>query len=495
MSATDTIVQQNVTYHAELLAAIASLDYAPSALTEQEALIASLERTARANAARIDTLEQKTQKERKEHEDLRDSTTRRFAAKLTGRKDKFEAKASKEEREYVEALEKEMQEKRQQANLETMISEAKAVRNDLLSKVEIHNVTKGDLEALYSRIFDGPTQAYPEDDHLEYELQQAQGRYNEIQSYLNRASQSTSMLQSADIALRQCNREVQQALNYSEWDMWGGGTFTDMMERNALSSAEGLAMQAATYVQQAMIADPQVQPIGQISIAHGSIMSDVIFDNVFTDMAFHKKIKASALNLEAVQLNLTRELNLARSRAGAVGADLTAAADALTRAREALHTFRRHVFENLSGNAPAYDAPSYHTPAVQITMPAAPEPASTFTPPPGAPALHAPQGTYAPPPVPHPQRSPSSGRSRPSSPSPPRHAPEGTYAPPPGPPPQGLPSSGGSRTTSPSPPSAPQVAGPRLSAPRVVGLPSSPKPKASLGTYAPPLGPPPGMTD
>ncbi|KAJ7042945.1 hypothetical protein C8F04DRAFT_57743 [Mycena alexandri] len=470
MSATDTVVQQNAAYHAELLAGIASFDYVPSALTEQEALIASLEETAKQNAARIRALEQKTQKERKEHEDLRDSTARRFAAKLTGRKDKFEAKASKEEREYVEALEKEVQEKRQQANLETMISEAKAVRNDLLSKVQIYNVTKGDLEALYSRIFDGPTQAYPEDDHLEYQLQQAQGRYNEIQGYLNRASQSTAMLQSADSALRSCNRELQQALNYSEWDMWGGGTFTDMMERNALSSAEGLAMQAATYVQQAMIADQQVQPIGQISIAHGSIMSDVIFDNVFTDMAFHKKIKASALNLEAVQLNLTRQLDLARSRAGAIGADLNAAADALARAREALHAFRRHVFENLSGNAPAYDAPPYDTPTVQITMPITPEPESTFTPPP-----HGPPGGFAPL-------------------SPPQHAPEGAYAPPPGPPPQGSPSPGGSRTSSPSPPSAPmsapRVAG--LSAPRVVGLPSSPKPMASLRSYAPPLGPPPG---
>jgi len=87
--------------------------------------------------------------------------------------------------------------------------------------------------------------------------------------------------------------------------MFGGGAMTDMMERNVLSSAEGYASQAQILVQQAMMASPQVQPIGEISIAHGSIMSDVIFDNIFTDMAFHDKIKASARNVQAVQLNVS----------------------------------------------------------------------------------------------------------------------------------------------------------------------------------------------
>ncbi|KAJ7146181.1 hypothetical protein C8R44DRAFT_845418 [Mycena epipterygia] len=354
MDATQAVLQ-HAPYHAQLLAAIAELDYVPPALTQQESYIASLEAQARTTAAKVKALEGKT-KERKEHEALRDSTARRLAAKLTGRKEKFEAKAGKEEREYVEALEKEMQEKRQAAQLDEMIAEAKAVRTDLQSKAERYRLTKKEL---YHKVFDGPTQAYPEDDQLEYQLQLAQGRYNEIQGFLNRESQALNLLQAANGALLSCNSKMQEALTYSQWDMFGGGAINNIMERNALSVAEGLAGQTAVYVQQAMLASPQVQPIGEINIAHGSIMSDVIFDNIFTDMAFHDKIEASARNVAAVQLNLTKQLAAAKHRTGTVGADLSAAADALGRARAALDAFRRGVFEQLSGNMPglpAYDA-------------------------------------------------------------------------------------------------------------------------------------------
>ncbi|KAJ6554489.1 hypothetical protein B0H19DRAFT_948367 [Mycena capillaripes] len=270
MSTADAVLQ-NAAYHAQLLTGISELDYVPPALTQQDSYIGGLEQEVAALARKIKALEWKTTKERKEHEALRDSTTRRFAARLTGRKEKFEAKASKEEREYVEALEKEMQHKRQLETMETMIAEAKSVRSDLQDKLQRYERTKKDLAQLYSKIFDGPTQAYPEDDNLEYQLQQAQGRYNEIQGFLNRESQAVSLLQSANTALRGCSSKMQEALSYSEWDMWGGGTMSDMMERNALSAAEGLSMQAQTCVQQAMIVSPQVQPIGEIKIAHGCV--------------------------------------------------------------------------------------------------------------------------------------------------------------------------------------------------------------------------------
>ena len=87
----------------------------------------------------------------------------------------------------------------------------------------------------------------------------------------------------------------------------------DMMERNALVNAQGNASQVEILVSQAMRASPPprgVQPIGRLDIARGfvascilflfpflliptlsfpysSLLSDVFFDNIFTDMAFH----------------------------------------------------------------------------------------------------------------------------------------------------------------------------------------------------------------
>ncbi|KAF8192770.1 hypothetical protein K438DRAFT_1590143 [Mycena galopus ATCC 62051] len=270
MSAADAVLE-NATYHAQLLAQITELDYVPPALQQQDIYIDGLEKDAGRLVREISALAKKTKKERKEHESIRDSTARRFTAKITGRKDKFEAKASKEEREYVEALEQETQVRRQHETVETLIAEAKAVRMDLHEKQRLYRQTKTDLAALYSQIFDGPTQAYPEDDQLEYQFTQAQTRYDEIQGALNRESQAVNMLQRASTALQACSGQVKEALSYSQWDVYGGGGMSDMMERNALSSAEGHASQAQIYVEQAMAASPQVQPIGQISIAHGQV--------------------------------------------------------------------------------------------------------------------------------------------------------------------------------------------------------------------------------
>ncbi|KAJ6463531.1 hypothetical protein C8R45DRAFT_522431 [Mycena sanguinolenta] len=442
MNTTD-VVLENTAYHFQLLAQISELDYVPPALKQQNSYITSIEMDSVKLRCRIKELEKMTKKERKEHESIRDSTVRRFAAKITGRKEKFEAKASKEEREYIEALEQEMQQKAQQEALDTMIAEAKAVHADLENKLAIHDTLKADLAALYSKIFDGPTQAYPEDDALEYQLQKVQTRYNEIQGYLNCESQAVNLLQSANSAMRECMREMNQALSYSQWDIYGGGTMSDMMERNALSSAENYANQAQVYVQQARVASPQVQLIGNISIAHGSILTDVIFDNIFTDLAFHDKIKDSARNVEAVQFNLNRELNAARSRAGAIGADLNAAADALTQARGALDAFRRSVFEHLAGGGsglPAYESQS----DAQVTMPRAPgDLPSEYTPPAGPPPSSG--STYTPPPGPPPP-SGTTSYAPPSGPPPPQiQQPEtSSYSPPAGPPP------GGSRAASPS---------------------------------------------
>ncbi|KAF7307876.1 hypothetical protein MKEN_01148100 [Mycena kentingensis (nom. inval.)] len=397
---TDDTIRQNAAYHATLLSSIAALDYVPSALQHQCRLVGNLQQQLRDTDAAIKSLEKKTKKERKEHESIRDSTARRLAAKLTGRKEKFEKKQEKEEREYVEALEKEMQEKSKKTSLETMISEASGVQRDLEDKNKQYEKTKADLAGLYSRIFDGPTQAYPEDDRLEGELNQALGVYNDVQGQLNAESQAVKLLTAANGALDGCRRSISEALSYSTYDMFGGDGFADLMERNALSEAQRKASQAAMLVQQAQHASPHVQPIGHISIAQGSIITDVVFDNIFTDMMFHDKIKASQRNLEAVQLNAKNELLRATARTQVIGGDLNGAADRLARARSALDGFRRSVFDSAVPHAapgtfsapsgpppPEYGAraPDNGPPAANYTAPAGPPPAASYTPPSGPP--------------------------------------------------------------------------------------------------------------
>lgn len=127
--------------------------------------------------------------------------------------------------------------------------------------------------------------------------------------------------------------------------------------------------------------------------APSSIMSDVIFDNIFTDMAFHglfcsfvpKPVTDSAFlrqdqgvraqrrgsaaerkyplltthRRKTDSPQLTKQIQNAKARTYTIGGDLNAAAEHLTRSRAALDTFRRNVFDRLTGDAPPL--PAYST--------------------------------------------------------------------------------------------------------------------------------------
>ena len=98
MSETQEAILANAAYHSRLLTTIADLEYVPSAKKHQISYIEDLEGQSATLQKEVAQLAEKTKKERKEHETLRDSTGRRFAHKLLGKAEKYEAKANKEER-------------------------------------------------------------------------------------------------------------------------------------------------------------------------------------------------------------------------------------------------------------------------------------------------------------------------------------------------------------------------------------------------------------
>ncbi|KAF8999853.1 hypothetical protein BDQ17DRAFT_1410589 [Cyathus striatus] len=360
---TEQEVAANAAYHTELLTNIAELDYVSAALSNQTSYVNDLEKQFAQSRKKLNELQQKTKKERKEHEALKDSTARRLAHKLTGRKEKFEAMESKEEREFVEALEREITERDNLEVIEQMLVDAQQVYADLKSKATRHESLKTDLANLYSRVFDGPSEAYPEEDQIEYQLDRAYRHHEQVQRTLNQEMQAAEILSKAVNMMNSCQGQMQEALSYSRWDMWGGGGMSDMMERNALRSAQALAYQAENLVDQARRISPQVEPVARVNIAQGSVISDVFFDNIFTDMAFHNKIKTSAAQVLLANNRLKAERDAAMARAETAGSQLNQAAKTLQARRGELDGLRRGIFLSVSsalgpeitGRPPSYN--------------------------------------------------------------------------------------------------------------------------------------------
>ncbi|KAJ3836375.1 hypothetical protein EV361DRAFT_918184 [Lentinula raphanica] len=344
-------ILSSASYHTSLLQTIESLQYAPSALKQQSKYLSDLEVELVKVKQEVKQLGAKTKKERKEHEELRDSTTRRLTARLKGKAgiEKYEAKKEKEEREYVEALENEMRERGKQTMLENMIKQARTVKLDLEEKSKRLDATKHQLSNLYHQVFDGLTVDFPRDDVLERQLASAQETYDRIQYSLNSHSQAVNLLTQADKMMDMSLKKIGEALSYSTWDIYGGGRFADAMERDALSNAAVYAANAEMLFRQAQSTSKDVQAIGPIRVHDISILGDIFFDNIFSDVRVHRQIENNRNELADAAKRLKAQVRAARRRAQQAGADLVEASEVLAECNRELESYRRDVFLRIAG--------------------------------------------------------------------------------------------------------------------------------------------------
>lgn len=105
---------------------------------------------------------------------------------------------------------------------------------DLGAKQVQYNSAQAELHALYERIFDGPSQgeqitakvlvssrstptAFPEDDRLEYDLNDAIKRHNNILGVMNSESRAAEILALAANQMDYCQANMKEALSYSTY--------------------------------------------------------------------------------------------------------------------------------------------------------------------------------------------------------------------------------------------------------------------------------------
>ena len=102
MTSLRSTIQNAAPRNQELLTILSQTDHAPPSLAHQKEYISDLERDMTQIASRLDKLQKQREKELKEHEKYRDSVMKRFAYKVARKQEKFEARASKEEQDYLQ---------------------------------------------------------------------------------------------------------------------------------------------------------------------------------------------------------------------------------------------------------------------------------------------------------------------------------------------------------------------------------------------------------
>ena len=344
MSDTSARLREAAARNSELLAALAQTDHAVPSLEQHQQFVQELKDLVGQSNDKIKVLDQKREAELKDHERYRDSHMKRFMYKATGQKDKFTVKAEKEEREYFEVLQQEHQEKQVNAHLLTQIEEAEGQTRQLQADADRHKQLQFQLDDLYNDIFAGPTPSFPEEDELETKSEVALHFYHDTTEKVESESMVKQLLSKANAAMIAAQDSMQQALSYSSWDMFGGGSMSDMMERNALFQADRYVQEAVRMADLAKNHSPFVKDLPPVRLNHGNIISDVLFDNIFTDMMFHDEIQRGAQEVIRCRQQLLLQLRDAEERHRTLQQQVKARAAELEDSRKELQKARERAF-------------------------------------------------------------------------------------------------------------------------------------------------------
>ncbi|VUC32759.1 unnamed protein product [Clonostachys rosea] len=347
MSNIEQQIQEASARNAELLRTLAETDYAKPSLKEQVILINDLQKQIDKTDKDLKLYDTQRKAELKDHEKYRDSHFRRFLYKATGNKDKFAEKASKEEKEYYDVLQKQHETTVLNNGLKEQHEEAKRVRGELETAVELHNHSQIELDNLYNSIFAGETPRFPEEDALERESDNSLQRYHDIRTKLEEEMRVMKLVNQAQAKVKEALRYMDDARSASRMDMFGFDGIADAMERSALAKADIAYRDARNFAERANFDD-----LPAVNINHGHIMRDVVFDNIFTDMQFHEEIKRAQNEMEKFGNFIKQKLVISQDRKKDVEVKLKEAEKDLETARVNLQDERMKLFEQVAKGAP-----------------------------------------------------------------------------------------------------------------------------------------------
>lgn len=229
-----------------------------------------------------------------------------------------------------------------------MKADALDAQQSLEQQCARRTTAQNELNTLYASIFQGPTPSFPEEDQAERNVESALQTYNSTCAKLEADRQVQHILVGASKRIGASLNDIEDALDASRLDMFGIGASADAMERIALQKAETNVVQAQMMVAQAQRISPEVQDLPAVQIAQGNLFGDVLFDNIFSDMDFHDKIKDSRAEVQRCAQALRTQLMAAKERCHASEQLSEVQSNSLKAAREELQKVRQNIFGRLA---------------------------------------------------------------------------------------------------------------------------------------------------
>jgi uncharacterized coiled-coil protein SlyX len=345
-----------------LLKSLEETDYAVSAIQQSSAYIEELSKELSREQENLRKCSKTVASEYADHKKYRDSHMKRLAYKLGGKKEKFAEEASKEEKEWLEAVRKELIGRKNVERLESKVAEAKATNAELSEIVKTHWQMKSQLDALYRSIFDGPTSGMSGEDEKEQQTNQAEKTFNDAQLRLSNEVQARKVLLDADKYLSLALRDLESAMSAATADVWGvGGSFADMQKHSTMSLAQANVSHVEFLMDQARRIQPAIQSIGNLDVAEMHFMTDVFFDNIFSDLNARDRINDSLIMLTKAKDRLVQQLHAADQRIKIIEWERDQCHATFNSKREELQRVRAKAIDTIANSATNSDLPPGYT--------------------------------------------------------------------------------------------------------------------------------------
>jgi len=156
-------------------------------------------------------------------------------------------------------------------------------------------------------------------------------------------------IQDAQDCLNQATQNIDSAESASTWEMFGGGLWSDFEERNSLSEAQMDLGGAQRHLAEARRYNPALGGINEIDLPQRSIMTDILYDNIYSNyrqnqriLGSEQQVNASFLQLDSIKEKQEETIQLWTD-------EVDRAKEALDRARRQLQNIRVEAVERFVG--------------------------------------------------------------------------------------------------------------------------------------------------
>lgn len=339
-------------------------EYALAAQEQSFHHVKNLRQAQSKQRAELDKLRLVVVAEHETHKKFRDSHVKKLAYRVGGKKERFEERASKEEQDWLNAVQAELRAKQALENIDAQLADAERSHQKISQAASNRNKARAQLEKLYSSLFEGPTPEYPEEDAKEMQVHDALRNHDLAQVTVSAEEQATQLLLQADRELQLAWANVQEAIRHNQLNTWGvGGSWNGMAEQSDLHQAQSHVQQVHSLVQQVQQLKPEIGNIvGPISVTQMNFLH-VAINNPYMDMQRGDCIMLTQDQLCRGQASLRAEIERAHSRVQQEQYTLKERRLTLESRRNELFHIRADVFarisQGLDGNGeapPRYDA-------------------------------------------------------------------------------------------------------------------------------------------